>query len=110
MSVKDFVTFLSTDPQLADVGRTVKTVDLLNLSKASKAQIMSGGRPRTALVVDGEDCLASRGLMGDNAEASYNSILSDFFMGLLRNICGTYALHSKNSFEDSESLQSENLR
>ena len=64
MSVKDFVTFLSTDPQLADVGRTVKTVDLLNLSKASKAQIMSGGRPRTALVVDGEDCLASRGLMG----------------------------------------------
>ena len=33
MSVKDFVTFLSTDPQLADVGRTVKTVDLLNLSR-----------------------------------------------------------------------------
>ena len=89
MSVKDFVTFLSTDPQLADVGRTVKTVDLLNLSKA---QIMSGGRPRTALVVDGEDCLASRGLMGDNAGASYNSILSDFIMGLMRNICGTHAL------------------
>ena len=33
MSVKDFVAFLSSDPQLADVGRTVKTVDLLNLSR-----------------------------------------------------------------------------
>ena len=63
MSVKDFVTFLSTDPQLADVGRTVKTVDLLNLSKTSKSH-MSGGRPRTALVVDGEDCLGSRGVRG----------------------------------------------
>ena len=63
MSVKDFVTFLSTDQQLADVGRTVKTVDLLNLSKSSKAQIMSGGKPRTALVVDGEDCLGRLGFM-----------------------------------------------
>ena len=66
MSVKDFVSFLSTDPQLADVGRTVKTVDLLNLSKSSKAH-MSGGKPRTALVVDGEDCLVSPSFMGNFA-------------------------------------------
>ena len=85
MSVKDFVTFLSTDPQLADVGRTVKTVDLLNLSKASKAQIMSGGRPRTALVVDGEDCLASRGLM-----ASYSSI---YYQTFSWDFCVTFVVH-----------------
>ena len=68
MSVKDFVSFLSTDPQLADVGRTVKTVDLLNLSKSSRTQHnMSGGRPRSALVVDGEDCLGRREIIGNFA-------------------------------------------
>jgi hypothetical protein len=71
MSVKDFHSFLSTDPQLVSFGRCVRTVDLLNFAKsASGAAASALGsttgsakpvhphlKPRTALVVDGESCL-----------------------------------------------------
>ncbi len=64
MSVKDFHAFLTSDSQLASFGRCAKTVDLLNLtrsvpssSSAESSSSSSDVRPRTALVVDGENCL-----------------------------------------------------
>ena len=66
MSVKDFHKFLTSDEQLHSFGTCVQTVDILSLHGGTGGAVGNGDhrrlakqyvQQRSALVVDGENCL-----------------------------------------------------